>query len=481
MAFSLARTLALRFALTMAVGLVAIALWVCAGVNRVLHEQLDRSLSTTHELQSGALTLHGNIFPLPAVEERRFVEEINRLVVGRDSSGRIVQANTEPARDLPLDPAAFRRALEGRRTVVNAKWRGREVRTLYGPAPAGAGPVAVLEIAAFLAPLEAARRQVLLRMTVIALLGALASLFGAAWLARSALEPVETIARQAGAIHGGRTGQRITAHAEVIELHGLIDVLNEMLGRLERSYEWHREIIRDLGHDLRTPLATLRAAVEMALWTERQPEQYRSALASTLEEIDRLTLISDALSLLAKLESGDLKPVLAMTDVRAVANQAVDRARERVGGHEIRFTPPAEPLPATLDARLLGMVLDQLLDNARRHTPPGTRVDLTVAAQDSQVRLTVEDEGAGVPEELIGRLFDHFYRVDPARGRQAGLGLGLTVAAAIVELHRGRITAERRRPRGLRIRIELPQKRLVEAGSDGHQPEPQQDQSDLPQ
>jgi signal transduction histidine kinase len=339
----------------------------------------------------------------------------------------------------------------------------------------------VLEIAAFLAPLEAARRQVLLRMTVIALLGALASLFGAAWLARSALEPVETIARQAGAIHGGRTGQRITAHAEVIELHGLIDVLNEMLGRLERSYEWHREIIRDLGHDLRTPLATLRAAVEMALWTERQPEQYRSALASTLEEIDRLTLISDALSLLAKLESGDLKPVLAMTDVRAVANQAVDRARERVGGHEIRFTPPAEPPPATLDARLLGMVLDQLLDNARRHTPPGTRVDLTVAAQDSQVRLTVEDEGAGVPEELIGRLFDHFYRVDPARGRQAGLGLGLTVAAAIVELHRGRITAERRRPRGLRIRIELPQKRLVEAGSDGHQPEPQQDQSDLPQ
>jgi two-component system heavy metal sensor histidine kinase CusS len=280
---------------------------------------------------------------------------------------------------------------------------------------------------------------------------------------------VETIARQASAIHGGRTGQRITAHAEVLELRSLIQVLNEMLARLERSYEWHREIIRDLGHDLRTPLATMRAAVEVALWTERRPEQYRAALASTLEEIDRLTLISDALSLLAKLESGDLKPVLATMDVRTVANQAVDRARERVGGHEIRFTPPAEALPATLDARLLGMVLDQLLDNARRHTPPGTRVNVTVGAQDSRVRLTVEDEGPGVPEEMLGRLFNHFYRVDPARGRQASLGLGLTLAASIVDLHGGLITAERHSPHGLRIRIELPREPLIEPGSSGHQ------------
>jgi two-component system heavy metal sensor histidine kinase CusS len=456
----------------MAVALVAIAVWVCAGVTRILHEQLDRSLSSTYELQAGALTLQGTIFPLPAVEERRFVEQINRLIVGRDSAGRIVQANTELARDLTRDPAAFRRALKGGRTVVNAKWGDREVRALYGPAPPGARGVAVLEVAAFLTPLEAARHQVLLRMTVTALLGVLASLFGATWLARSALEPVETIARQAGAIHGGRTGQRITAHAEVIELRGLIQVLNEMLGRLERSSEWHREIIRDLGHDLRTPLATMRAAVEMALWTERRPEQYRAALASTLEEIERLTLISDALSLLAKLESGDLKPVLAPTDVRTVAGQAVDRARERVGGHEIRFTPPAEPLLATLDARLLGMVLDQLLDNARRHTPSGTRVDVAVAAQNGQVRLTVEDDGPGVPAEMMDRLFNHFYRVDPARGRQSGMGLGLTLAASIVDLHRGRITAEPHSPHGLRIRIELPREPLLEPGSNGRQSQP---------
>jgi signal transduction histidine kinase len=97
-------------------------------------------------------------------------------------------------------------------------------------------------------------------------------------------------------------------------------------------------------------------------------------------------------------------------------------------------------------------------------------VDVTVTAQDGRAGMTVEDDGPGVPAEMMGRLFNHFYRGDPARGRQAGLGLGLTLSAAIVELHGGRITAEHRSPQGLRIRIDLPLGPLAEPSSDGHQP-----------
>jgi signal transduction histidine kinase len=472
MAHSLRRTLAVRFSLTMVVALVAIALWAYLGMIQILRDQLDRSLYTSYEVQASALSTQGSVVQLPSVGGWR-LEEINRLVVARDVTGRIVQANAALAKDLSLDSTAFRRALERQPTATDATWRGRKVRAVYGPASADTGAVVVLEVAALLEPLEATSRRVLFRMIATALLGALASLVGAAWLTRSSLEPVEAIARQAGAIQGGRAGQRISAHADVIELRGLIEVLNQMLARLERSYEWHRQIVRDLGHDLRTPIATMRAAMEMALWTERRPDQYREVLASALEEIDRLTLISDAFSLLARLESGDLVPTLVMTDVGAVAAQAVYRARERVGGHEIRFTRPDDTLLAPVDAHLLGMVLDQLLDNARRHTPPGTRVDVSVAAQDGDVRLIVEDEGPGVSEEQVGQLFNRFYRGDPARGRQAGLGFGLTLAAAIVDLHRGRITAERRSPWGLRIRIELPSRRPVESGFDGHRREAQ--------
>jgi signal transduction histidine kinase len=439
----------------MAVTLLAIALSTYAGMRRALREQLDRSLYTTFELQSLALARDGRLLAVPAsVGEEQFAQGINRLIVVRDSSGRIIQANRDLARDLALDSAGFTLALAGRRSAWDASLREQEVRSVYGAAPPGVPPAAVLQVAASVEPVEVATRNLLILMIAVALLGSLACLVGASWLARSALAPVEDIVTQAEAVQG--TGERITAHADVSELRGLIEVLNRMLGRLERTHEWHRRIIRDLGHDLRTPITTMRAEVEMALWSERRPDEYRRALASTLEEIDRLALISDAMSLLAKLESGDLASVPAVADVRLITAQAVDRARTRVGGHGVQFLSPATPTPARVDARLIGMALDQLLDNARRHTPPGTQVDVAVGMLNEHVTLTVEDHGPGVPDEMMPHLFSRFYRGDTARGRQAGFGLGLTLAAAIVDLHRGRIAADRGPAGGLRITIELP-------------------------
>lgn len=457
MAASLRRTLAVRFSLTMAVALLAIALWSYLGMRNTLREQLDRSLHTSYELQALALGRDGRLPTLPAgLEDARFIREINRLVVGRDSAGRVLQSNREVAADFALDTGAFRAALAGRLTSADGAWKGHALRSLYGPAPAGASDVVVLQVAASLDPLESASRGVLLRMLATALLGSLASLVGAAWLARSALLPVHDIAAQARAIQGDRSGQRITVHADVAELRGLIEVLNRMLERLDRSSEWHRRIIRDLGHDLRTPITTLRATVETALMSERSAERYRAVLAGLMEEIDRLELIGDAMSILARLESGELAPRLVVSDLGAVAGQAVERARERDPGHDLRFVPPATALTADADPRLLGMTLDQLLDNVQRHTPAGTRADVTGDSGDGVVRLTVEDRGPGVPEEKLRHLFDRFYRGDPARGRAAGAGLGLTLAAAIVDLHGGRIIAERGDAGGLRVRIELP-------------------------
>jgi two-component system OmpR family sensor kinase len=441
----------------MGLALLLIALWAYLGMRRTLIDQLDRSLHSSFKLQSLAIADNGQLLGRSgAMTEERFVHEINRLVVVRDSTGRIVQASTDLALDLTLDPARLRHALAGARGVANGTWRGKPVRSFVGPAPAAASPARVLEVAAALGPLDAASRTVLYRMIATGLLGALASLVGAGWLARSALTPVQEITSQAQGIQGGVSGQRITAHADVTELQGLVEVLNQMVGRLERSYEWHRRIVRDLSHDLRTPIATMRAEVEVALGSERKPDQYRRVLTSTLEEIDRLVLIGDALSLLARLESGELAPTRRTTDVRLLVSEAVDRARARPGGHDVRFLRPPTPLPAQVDVHLLGLVLDQLLDNARRHTPPGTPVEVAAVARDGRVTLTVEDHGHGVPEQMIPHLFDRFYRGDSARGRQAGLGLGLTLAAAIVAMHNGRIEAEHATAGGLRIRIDIP-------------------------
>ncbi len=437
----------------MAVALLGITLWAYLGVRDTLTAQLDRSLAAVFKRESYLFEESGRLLLTTRPRDLdAFVVEINRLVVLRDSAGRVIQANNDLVRDLPLNARALGRALAGEHVVVEGRWRTERVRSLYGPARGGA----VLQVAASRRHLDKSSQGVLLRMVITALLGSMATMIGAAWLARSALAPVEDIATQARTIQGTRRGERITVHAQVSELQGLVEVLNRMLERIERASEWHRRIIRDLGHDLRTPITAMGAEVEMALRKPRTAEEYRRVLASTQEEVERLGLIGDALSLLGRLEAGDLAPVIRQVDVRQVAGEAVDRVRARLGAQPVSCVCPPSPVPANLDGHLIGLALDQLLDNARRHTPAGTPVEVTVSGADGWVRLVVEDRGPGVPEETLPHLFDRFYRGTDARERTAGPGLGLTVAATIVDLHRGGITARLGEAGGLRVEMALP-------------------------
>jgi two-component system heavy metal sensor histidine kinase CusS len=305
----------------------------------------------------------------------------------------------------------------------------------------------------------------LIAAVATALVAGVAALVGACLLARSALAPVADIAAQAQLVGAPGTGKRITVHADVVELRTLVGVLNEMLDRLERYCDWHRHIIRDLGHDLRTPLATLRASAELALTGERPAQEYRRVLAQSLEEVDRLTLITDALRMLGRLEWGELEPVRVPVDLREVVGPAIGRARERSGGRVLSYQHPTGSVGAHADATLIGCALDQVLDNALRHTGPDTHIDVQIASAPEGACIVVEDDGAGVSEEMLPRLFEPFYRGDPARGRGGGTGLGLATVAAIVRGHDGRVSAARGGHGGLRVTIELPSRAIASAGS----------------
>jgi signal transduction histidine kinase len=288
------------------------------------------------------------------------------------------------------------------------------------------------------------------------LLVSLATAIGAGWLAASTMAPVHQITAQARSITGEVADQRITAHVDVSEYHGLVEVLNAMLLRLERAAQWHRRMIRDLGHDLRTPITAMRAGVEVALWGERSPDDYRRILTSTLEEIDRLSLISDALVLLGRLQAGQIKLDLANMDARKLAREAVAAAEGGVEAHPITLVESTEPVLIQADARLMRMVLDQLLDNARRYTPAGSHIDIKVQAHEQDALITIEDDGPGVSDEVLPHLFEPFYRNDTARAREGGPGLGLTAAASIIALHGGTVAALRGSGGGLRVAITLP-------------------------
>ena len=458
MAKSLQRSLATRFSLTMFVALLLIALWAYLGMRHTLTEQLDHGLRSASQLEADILAAEWSISRHPgATDLERFIAEVNRFVVVRDRAGHIVASNTELGAGLPLDSASFYRSLGGGWTWATERWAHGGLRSVYLRAPPGSPPdAAVLQVAASLDPLEHDLRAILLLMASTVLLGSAATFVGAGWLARSAVTPVREIAAQAQAITPRPPGRRITAHANVTEFEGLVRVLNDMLGRLEQAAEWHRRIIADLGHDLRTPITAMRAGVEVSLWGERRVDEYRAVLASALEEIDRLARISDALIFLTRLDSGELVPRRARLDARAVVSEAVARARQRMGQHHYRLQRPSDPAWVGADQRLLDMVLDQLIDNAAKHTQPDSTIDVSVSLGDHHVVLVVEDDGPGVADEVLPRLFERFYRADAARGRAGGPGLGLAVSAEIVHLHEGTIAAERGTSGGLRVRIELP-------------------------
>lgn len=456
--YSLRRTLAVRFSLTIFVALLFIALWAYLGTRRVLRQELDNDLSAALELESAPLIIgrplsvqHG-YWALP-----EFIEHVNRFVVIRDSTGAIIGSNTPLARDLPLNSEAFAAALSGARAWTTGRWHSRSIRSAYGPPPEGTpARVAAIQVSAFLGPHDAASRRVLFVMLGTVLLGTVATALGAGWLASSAVAPVEAITAQAGAVKPGTTGQRITAHADVLEYHGLIEVLNRMLERLDRGLDLERRIIADVGHDLRTPLTAMRGELEIALRTERNAATYRSVLESMLEEVERLSSISEALVLLARLEAGELIPEKHPVNIGTLLEDAVGKAKSRADGREITLRGTENEIRALVDDDMLSVVMDHLLDNALQHTPAGTRIEVGLDRHDATLAITVDDDGPGIPDGDLPHIFERLYRADAARSRSTGAGLGLTIAAAIANAHEGSIRAERSPLGGLRVVLELP-------------------------
>lgn len=438
----------------MFVALLAIALWAFAGARHTLGHQLDQSLASTAQLELRALDAGIELPREPAPRSTAdFIDRVNRFVVLRASDGRVLAANVPFAAALPSDGSAVRRALAGEPTWVTVRQTDPGLRALFTRA---LDSTQVLEVAASLGPLAAADRQVLFLLLGTVLLGTVATLFGAGWLARSAVTPVSEIAAQASGLRPGVVGQRITAHAEISEFNGLIRVLNDMLERLDRALVTERRMIADIAHDLRTPITAMRGEIEIGLRGERGADQYRAILQSTLDEVDRLASINETMLTLARVEAGELTPRSFPTDVTELAADVVGRAQRRIEAHRLRYTSSADGNPMVLDGKLVALALDQLVDNAIRHTPDGTSILVSVERTPGAVTFAVEDDGPGIPVEAVGHLFERFYRGDTARGRGAGAGLGLTLVAAIAQVHGGSATAERASMGGLRVAFSLP-------------------------
>jgi len=314
--------------------------------------------------------------------------------------------------------------------------------------------------AAALGPAAGMHRVLLLVLAGVVVLGTGATLVGAWWLAGSAVRPVHEITEQATRIEAGTLSQRIAAHADPEEYRGLVAVLNRMLERLDAAFKNQRRLTADVSHELRSPLTALRGEIEVALRAERSPRDYQRVLHSALEEIDRLTEMSEDLLLITRAEARLLQVRRVATDVTAIVEGVLAALRAGIEEREIAVESSLAPTAgqALVDPVLITRLVQQLLDNAVKFTPVGGRIRIATSSlgDGGGVRLRIENSGPPIAPEDLPHLFEPFYRADEARSRGTGTGLGLAVAGAIARLHGGGIRAGNQNGAAVWFEVDLP-------------------------
>jgi heavy metal sensor kinase len=277
-------------------------------------------------------------------------------------------------------------------------------------------------------------------------------------LTRAALRPVDRMTEQAGAIGGDRLGDRVSVPDAADELTRLARTLNGMLERIEHGVVTRRRFVADASHELRTPLAVMRAELEVALRDRNPTADASEVLDSTAEEVARMSKIVDDLLTLAHRDENRLELLLEPVDLGVVANEVAAQLRPLAekAGVQLRVEAPAAAVVVADQTRLTQVVIN-LVDNAVEHTGPGGSVQVRVWDAPDGAGLVVSDTGAGIAPEQLAKVFDRFYRLDPARTRaRGGSGLGLAICKELVEAHGGRIWADSVPGAGSTFAIALP-------------------------
>lgn len=272
------------------------------------------------------------------------------------------------------------------------------------------------------------------------------------------LRRLELVNATTGRIMDGNLSERLPSIGFGQEFDDLTHNLNAMLDRLEGAMAAMRQISTDLAHDLRMPLTRLRNRLEEL---DASSDAHSVQVESAIGEADELLRLFNGMLRLAQLEAGSIRRDMAQVDLCPLIQRAVDAYQPAAeeGGRTLLCRLNG-PLTVLGDAALLSQLLANLIDNGLCHTPPGTTIDVEACATQDGVLLIVRDDGTGVPEMDLPSLTKRFYRVDHSRTRP-GTGLGLTLAAAIVDLHGAKIKIANRHP-GLCVEIEFTHRDIIE-------------------
>jgi signal transduction histidine kinase len=306
-----------------------------------------------------------------------------------------------------------------------------------------------------------ARREELLRRFRGVLFIDLASLLvtalaGGALLTWSALQPVRTLADTVREImRTGRTDRRVPAGDSSDALGELSALVNAMLDRIDAVLAGMRGALDNVAHDLRTPMARLRATAESAL-ESNDPATLREALADCLEESDRVVAMLSTLMDISEAETGTMALHRETTNLTDLIQQSVDLYEDLAEQRGVRIEAESDgALRIPVDRNRMRQVVANLLDNAVKYTPAGGNIRIEARRDGPDALLSVSDTGIGIPADELPRIWDRLYRGDKSRSER-GLGLGLSLVKAIVEAHGGKVAVTSTPEAGSRFELRLP-------------------------
>ena len=276
-------------------------------------------------------------------------------------------------------------------------------------------------------------------------------------LARRALAPIDHLGAEARRITAERLHERLSVPNAKDEIGRLATVINDTLARLELSFDQLRRFTADASHELRTPLSVIRGIGEMNLRETRTPAEYKDAMGSMLEEVDRLTRLVDTLLRLSRADAGTMRLSREAVDLGQVTRDVVaslgilaEERQQRVNVDSV------EHVVVHVDRLVLSDAITNVVDNAIKYSPGGSTIDVSVHRDGDHATVAVADQGPGIPAEHRERIFDRFYRIDEGRSREmGGTGLGLAIARWAVEINGGHISVDST-GRGSVFRIVIP-------------------------
>ena len=278
-------------------------------------------------------------------------------------------------------------------------------------------------------------------------------------LARRALRPVDEVTAAARSITIRNLSQRLAVPATGDEIERMSIAWNEALARLDAAVHRLAQFTADASHELRTPVALIRTAAELALRRERAPEDYRRTLRQIAEESERTSRLIDDLLALARADAGLMPMPVAELDLAALVLEVGERSRILAAAHDLSLETEVPEEPVALPGNEAGLrrLLSVIVDNAVKYTPAGGAVRLRLARDTQGASVEIRDTGVGMAPDVVPHIFERFYRADESRNRDTGgSGLGLSIAKWIADCHGAAIQVESVAGQGSVFRVLFP-------------------------